>query len=194
MACIAGVCFPPDFNVHTSTTKFADVGGCESALQEICKLLLHFRHPEVFSWLGVRPPLGFLLHGPPGCGKTLLAHAIAGVRFLTVLDKLKFSLFKAPQLRSVGCDNLCLNIVFILQELNLPFIKLAATEVVSGVSGESEETIRDLFSLAKSHAPCILFVDEVDAICRKRETAQREMERRIVTQLLSCMDGEWGEG
>lgn len=74
--------------------------------------------------------------------------------------------------------------------MNLPFIKLAATEVVSGVSGESESTIRDLFSLAKSHAPCILFVDEIDAICRKRETAQREMERRIVTQLLSCMDGE----
>ena len=72
----------------------------------------------------------------------------------------------------------------------MPFIKLAATEVVSGVSGESEGAIRDLFSLAKSHAPCVLFVDEVDAICRKRETAQREMERRIVTQLLSCMDGE----
>ena len=62
--------------------------------------------------------------------------------------------------------------------------------MVSGVSGESEGTIRDLFSLAKSHAPCVLFIDEVDAICRKRETAQREMERRIVTQLLSCMDGE----
>lgn len=77
-----------------------------------------------------------------------------------------------------------------MQELNLPFIKLAATEVVSGVSGESESTLRDLFSLAKSHAPCVLFVDEIDAICRKRETAQREMERRMVTQLLSCMDGE----
>ena len=83
------------------------------------------------------------------------------------------------------------------QELQLPFIKLAATEVVSGVSGESESTIRDLFTFAKRHAPCVLFMDEVDAICRKREAAQREMERRIVTQLLSCMDGEGvcvGEG
>ena len=76
-----------------------------------------------------------------------------------------------------------------MQELGLPFIKLAATEVVSGVSGESEGTLRDLFQLAKDHAPCILFIDEVDAICRKREMAQREMERRIVTQLLSCLDG-----
>lgn len=76
----------------------------------------------------------------------------------------------------------------------MPFIKLVATEVVSGVSGESEGTIRELFSLAKSHAPCILFMDEIDAICRKRETAQREMERRIVTQLLSCMDGKLVRG
>ena len=66
---------------------------------------------------------------------------------------------------------------------------MAATEVVSGVSGESEGTLRDLFALAKSHTPCVLFLDEIDAICRKRETAQREMERRIVTQLLACMDG-----
>ena len=77
----------------------------------------------------------------------------------------------------------------ILQELGLPFIKLTATEIVSGVSGESEGTLRELFQLAKDHAPCVLFIDEVDAICRKRETAQREMERRIVTQLLACLDG-----
>lgn len=65
--------------------------------------------------------------------------------------------------------------------------------MVSGVSGEPESTLRDLFSLAVSHAPCVLFLDEIDAICHKRELAKREMERRIVTQLLYCMDGEdWG--
>jgi len=48
-----------------------------SSSQEVCRLLLHLCHPEVFSRLGVRPPQGFLLHGPPGSGKTLLAHAIA---------------------------------------------------------------------------------------------------------------------
>lgn len=81
-----------------------------------------------------------------------------------------------------------------IQELAIPFIKLVATEVVSGVSGESEGTIRELFQQAKEIAPCVLFVDEVDAICPKRETAQREMERRIVTQLLACLDGESVEG
>ncbi|XP_038075303.1 nuclear valosin-containing protein-like isoform X2 [Patiria miniata] len=75
-----------------------------------------------------------------------------------------------------------------LHELQLPFLKIAATEIVSGVSGESEGNIRDLFEEAMGLAPCILFLDEIDAITPKRETAQREMERRIVAQLLSCMD------
>ncbi|XP_020604355.1 nuclear valosin-containing protein-like [Orbicella faveolata] len=109
------------------------------------------RHPEVFRTLGVTPPRGFLLHGPPGCGKTLLAHAVAG-------------------------------------ELEMPFIKLAATEIVSGVSGESEQKVRELFSRAVANSPCVLFLDEIDSITPKRETASKDMERRIVSQLLTCMD------
>lgn len=136
--------------VH-STTHFNEIGGCTAALEDVCQLLMHFRHPEVFQQLGVSPPRGFLLHGPPGCGKTLLAHAIAG-------------------------------------EIEWPMLCLAATEVVSGVSGETEEKLRNLFNRAKEYAPCILFIDEIDAITPKRETAQREMERRVVTQLLACMD------
>ncbi|ESO87775.1 hypothetical protein LOTGIDRAFT_166366 [Lottia gigantea] len=137
--------------IQASTVKFSDIGGNEETLKEVCKLLVHMKHPEVYKQLGVTPPRGFLLHGPPGCGKTLLANAIAG-------------------------------------ELGLPFIKLAATEVVSGVSGESEEKIRDLFEKAVSNSPCIVFMDEIDAITQKRETASKEMERRIVTQLLACLD------
>ena len=169
------------FQPVVSTTRFDQVGGNEKSLkvalkwsstlpgsflfisvrllQEVRKLILHMKHPEVYAHLGLAPPRGFLLHGPPGCGKTLLAHAIAG-------------------------------------ELEVPMFKVAAPELVSGVSGESEEQIRGLFSQAAQSAPCVVFIDEIDAITPKRETAQREMERRIVAQLLSCLDdlGRDGSG
>ncbi|XP_041866076.1 nuclear valosin-containing protein-like isoform X2 [Melanotaenia boesemani] len=131
--------------------KFEDVGGNEETLTEVCKLLIHMRHPEVYQHLGMVPPRGFLLHGPPGCGKTLLAQAVAG-------------------------------------ELELPMLKVSAPELVSGVSGESEQKLRELFDLAVSSTPCILFIDEIDAITPKREVASKDMERRIVAQLLTCMD------
>ncbi|XP_044068952.1 nuclear valosin-containing protein-like isoform X3 [Siniperca chuatsi] len=133
------------------TLKFEDVGGNEETLTDVCKLLIHIRHPEVYQQLGMVPPRGFLLHGPPGCGKTLLAQAVAG-------------------------------------ELQLPMLKVSAPELVSGVSGESEQKLRELFDLAVSSAPCILFIDEIDAITPKREVASKDMERRIVAQLLTCMD------
>uniref|UniRef100_A0A8D0NS37 AAA+ ATPase domain-containing protein n=1 Tax=Sus scrofa TaxID=9823 RepID=A0A8D0NS37_PIG len=137
--------------LQISNVKFEDVGGNDTTLKEVCKMLIHMRHPEVYHHLGVVPPRGVLLHGPPGCGKTLLAHAIAG-------------------------------------ELDLPILKVAATEIVSGVSGESEQKLRELFEQAVSNAPCILFIDEIDAITPKREVASKDMERRIVAQLLTCMD------
>ncbi|KAM4694936.1 nuclear valosin-containing protein-like [Discoglossus pictus] len=137
--------------LQRSTVSFVDVGGNDVTLKEVCKMLIHMRHPEVYQHLGVVPPRGFLLHGPPGCGKTLLAQAIAG-------------------------------------EMELPLLKVAATEMVSGVSGESEQKLRELFDLAVTSAPCILFIDEIDAITPKREVASKDMERRIVAQLLTCMD------
>ncbi|KAM9726391.1 nuclear valosin-containing protein-like isoform 2-T2 [Menidia menidia] len=133
------------------TVKFEDVGGAEDTLKEVCRLLIHLRHPEVYQQLGMVPPRGFLLHGPPGCGKTLLAQAVAG-------------------------------------ELQLPMLKVSAPELVSGVSGESEQKLRELFDSAVSSTPCILFIDEIDAITPKREVASKDMERRIVAQLLTCMD------
>ncbi|TSP25445.1 Nuclear valosin-containing protein-like [Bagarius yarrelli] len=134
-----------------SMVKFEDVGGNEETLTELCKLLIHMHHPEVYQQLGVVPPRGFLLHGPPGCGKTLLAQAVAG-------------------------------------EMELPILKVSAPELVSGISGESEQKLRELFEQAVSSAPCILFIDEIDAITPKREVASKDMERRIVAQLLTCMD------
>ncbi|KAA0038084.1 cell division control protein 48-like protein C-like [Cucumis melo var. makuwa] len=132
---------------------FKDLGGMKSVLDELkMEVIVPLYHPQLPLWLGVRPMAGILLHGPPGCGKTKLAHAIAN-------------------------------------ETRVPFYKISATEIVSGVSGASEENIRELFSKAYRTAPSIVFIDEIDAIASKRENLQREMERRIVTQLMTCMDG-----
>ena len=61
---------------------------------------------------------------------------------------------------------------------------------MSGISGDSEQRIRSLFSEAVAVAPSLLFIDEIDSITPKRENAGKEMERRVVTQILTCMDGE----
>lgn len=74
-------------------------------------------------------------------------------------------------------------------DLGVSFINISAPSVVSGMSGESEKKIREIFDEARSLAPCLIFIDEIDAITPKRDGgAQREMERRIVAQLLTCMD------
>ncbi|KAJ3127552.1 hypothetical protein HK098_006230 [Nowakowskiella sp. JEL0407] len=136
----------------TPSAKLSDLGGVDQIIDDILQLIaMPLKHPEIYLHLGIQPPRGILLHGPPGCGKTLIAHAIAG-------------------------------------ESNVPFLNISAPSVVSGMSGESEKKIREVFEEAKELAPCLLFIDEIDAITPKRETAQREMERRIVAQLLTCMD------
>jgi ribosome biogenesis ATPase len=108
-------------------------------------------YPEAYIKTGIQPPRGVLLHGPPGCGKTMIANAFAA-------------------------------------EIGVSFIPLSAPSLVAGMSGESEKKIRDIFEEAKKMAPCLVFIDEIDVIMGKRESAQREMEKRIVAQMLTCMD------
>ncbi|KAL1964315.1 hypothetical protein VTN77DRAFT_7135 [Rasamsonia byssochlamydoides] len=132
--------------------SLADLGGVDDVLQELGDLLiLPMTRPQIFSSSKVQPPRGVLLHGPPGCGKTMIANAFAA-------------------------------------DLGVPFISISAPSIVSGMSGESEKALREHFEEAKKLAPCLVFIDEIDAITPKRESAQREMEKRIVAQLLTCMD------
>ena len=129
-----------------------DMFACDQDLKEmIFKRIYYILSPEHFQSNGKTPPRGFLLHGPPGTGKTQLVYAIAG-------------------------------------ELKIPLLKVTSTELISGVSGESEENIRFMFEKAIRNAPCILFIDEIEAISQRRETASKNMEHRIVTQLLACFD------
>lgn len=132
--------------------NLANLGGVDSVIQQLEDLIvLPLLQPDVYLNSKIQPPRGVLLHGPPGCGKTMIANAFAA-------------------------------------ELGISFIALSAPSIVSGMSGESEKALRDHFEEAKKMAPCLVFIDEIDAITPKRESAQREMEKRIVAQLLTCMD------
>jgi ribosome biogenesis ATPase len=131
---------PSDFSsTPTPGAKLSDMGGIDECIEQIMELIgMPLKHPEIYLHLGIAPPRGILLHGPAGCGKTMLANAIAA-------------------------------------QVGVPFFSISAPSIVSGMSGESEKKIRQVFEQARDFAPCLLFIDEIDAITPKRETAQREM-------------------
>jgi transitional endoplasmic reticulum ATPase len=135
--------------------SYEDIGGLGKELQRVREMIeLPLKYPQVFERLGIDPPKGVLLHGPPGCGKTLIARAVAN-------------------------------------ETAAYFTHITGPEIMGKFYGESEARLRDVFKEAKSHAPAILFIDEIDAIAPKREDmgGEKQVERRVVAQLLALMDG-----
>jgi len=130
-----------------------DIGDLEEAKQKIREIVeWPMRHPELFQRLGIEPPKGILLYGPPGNGKTLLARALAN-------------------------------------EIGAYFITINGPEIMSKFYGESEQRLREIFQEAEKNAPSIIFIDEIDAIAPKREEVTGEVEKRVVAQLLTLMDG-----
>jgi transitional endoplasmic reticulum ATPase len=135
---------------------YEDVGGIGQQLQKVREMIeLPLKHPELFRRLGIDPPKGVLLHGPPGTGKTMIAKAVA-------------------------------------TETNAHFKVINGPEIISKYYGESEKQLREIFDEAADNAPAIVFIDEIDSICPKREEVSGEVERRVVAQMLTLMDGMQG--
>jgi transitional endoplasmic reticulum ATPase len=135
---------------------YEDVGGIGQQLLKVREMIeLPLKHPELFRRLGIDPPKGVLLHGPPGTGKTMIAKAVA-------------------------------------TEVNAHFKSINGPEIISKYYGESEKQLREIFDEAADNAPAIIFIDEIDSICPKREDVSGEVERRVVAQMLTLMDGMQG--
>ena len=135
--------------------SYEDIGGLKREIQRVREMIeLPLKYPQIFERLGIEAPKGVLLHGPPGCGKTLIARAVAN-------------------------------------ETDAYFSQLSGPEIMAKYYGESEGRLRAIFEDASAHAPSIIFLDEIDAIAPKREEmgGEKQVERRVVAQLLALMDG-----
>ena len=151
--------------------SYEDIGGLTPQIAMIRDSVeLPFLHPELFKEYELKPPKGILLYGPPGCGKTLIAKAVANS-----LAK------KTAELRGVG-------------EGKSYFLNIKGPELLNKFVGETERQIRVIFQKAREHAsagtPVIVFFDEMDSLFRTRGSGvSSDVENTIVPQLLAEIDG-----
>uniref|UniRef100_A0A671L3B9 Paraplegin-like n=1 Tax=Sinocyclocheilus anshuiensis TaxID=1608454 RepID=A0A671L3B9_9TELE len=136
--------------------SFKDVAGMHEAKMEVKEFVDYLKNPDRYLQLGAKVPKGSLLLGPPGCGKTLLAKAVA-------------------------------------TEAQVPFLAMAGSEFVEVIGGLGAARVRSLFKEARARAPCIVYIDEIDAVGKKRSTNMSGFsnteEEQTLNQLLVEMDG-----
>jgi len=160
--------------------SYADVGGLDSQIEQIADAVeLPFLHAELFAEHQLPAPKGILLYGPPGCGKTLIAKAVANSLAKKVADKLGEAVVgEGGRARSY-------------------FINIKGPELLNKYVGETERQIRLVFQRAREKSeegwPVIVFFDEMDSMFRTRGTGiSSDMESTIVPQLLAEIDGVEG--
>lgn len=143
-------------NKDASKVRFTDVQGITEAKDEVQEIVQFLKNPRKFQRLGGRIPRGVLLVGPPGCGKTLLAKAIAG-------------------------------------EADAPFFSISGSDFVEMFVGVGASRVRDLFKQAKENSPCIIFLDEIDAVGRRRgggmSSGGNDEREQTLNAILVEMDG-----
>ncbi|MFI8911629.1 AAA family ATPase [Streptomyces sp. NPDC053513] len=135
------------------TVRLADVGGMDEVKERLeAAFLAPMRNPELRRLYGKSLRGGLLLYGPPGCGKTFIARAVAG-------------------------------------ELGANFLTVSLSDVLDMWIGASEKNVHDIFETARRQAPCVVFLDELDALGAKRSRTHHSGLRNVVNQLLTELDG-----
>jgi len=162
--------------IEIPNVKWSDIGG-----QEDLKLKLKqavewpLKHPEAFVRMGITPPRGVLMFGPPGCSKTMIAKALA------TESKVNFLNIKVNYSKLIH--------VFIFTSRNY----LQGPELFSKWVGESEKAVREVFRKARQVAPSIIFIDEIDALGGERGSSSggsgSNVQERVLAQLLTELDG-----
>jgi SpoVK/Ycf46/Vps4 family AAA+-type ATPase len=133
--------------------RLADVGGMQEVKERLhSAFLAPLRNPELRRLYGKSLRGGLLMYGPPGCGKTFIARAVAG-------------------------------------ELGARFISVSISDVLDMWIGNSERNMHEVFQTARRQAPCVVFLDEVDALGAKRSRTRHSGMRNTVNQLLTELDG-----
>nr|WSW58061.1 ATP-binding protein [Streptomyces sp. NBC_00998] len=133
--------------------RLADVGGMQQVKDRLdAAFLAPMRNPELRKLYGKSLRGGLLLYGPPGCGKTFIARAVAG-------------------------------------ELGAGFMSVSLSDILDMYVGTSEKNVHDIFEAARRQAPCVVFLDELDALGAKRSRTQHGGLRNVVNQLLTELDG-----
>ena len=141
------------FEAQRAGLRLADVAGMAEVKARLeAAVLAPMRNPELVRLYGKSLRGGLLLYGPPGCGKTFIARALAG-------------------------------------EMEARFLPVSLADVLDMFIGQSERNVRGLFEMARRSAPCVVFLDEVDAIGQKRTQLRNSAARGTVNQLLS--DQRW---
>ncbi|MFI5986051.1 AAA family ATPase [Streptomyces sp. NPDC051555] len=135
------------------TVRLADVGGMQEVKDRLeAAFLAPMRNPELRKLYGKSLRGGLLLYGPPGCGKTFIARAVAG-------------------------------------ELGASFMSISLSDILDMWIGRSEKNVHDIFETARRQAPCVVFLDELDALGAKRSRTAHSGLRNVVNQLLTELDG-----
>ncbi len=145
----------PEEKRGDARVTFKDVAGLKEAKEELLEIVGFLKHPQKFIKMGAKIPKGVLLIGPPGCGKTLLARAVAN-------------------------------------EASVPFFHISGSEFIELFVGVGSARVRDLFKTAKKNAPCLIFIDELDAIGRHRGAGLgggHDEREQTLNQILVEMDG-----